>query len=59
MIQKLVQNQSINYNQRTVSPKRLISETVCLFVWGFAPYQQYFTATVHKSVFPGPFLISA
>ena len=34
---------------------------VCLFVWGFTPYQQYFsylTATVHKSMFPGLFLTS-
>ena len=29
-----------------------------LFVWGFTPYQQYFsylTATVHQSMFPGLF----
>ena len=32
------------------------------FVWGFSPYQQYFsylTATVHKSMFPRLFLISS
>ena len=34
----------------------------CLFVWGFTPYQRYFsylTATVHESMFPGLFLTSA
>ena len=34
---------------------------VCLFVWDFMPYQQYFsylTTTVHKSMFPGLFLTS-
>ena len=32
----------------------------CLFVWGFTPYQQYFsylTAKVHKSMFPGLFCL--
>ena len=32
---------------------------ISLFVWGFKPYQQYFShlmATVHKSMFPGPSL---
>ena len=33
----------------------------CGFVWGFTPYEQYFSylmATVHKSMFPGLFLTS-
>ena len=32
-----------------------------LFVWGFTLYQQYFSylmATLHRSMFPGPFLTS-
>ena len=43
---------SLPYNVSNRSMKHSIS----LFVWGFTPYQQYFsylTATVHKSMFAG------
>ena len=53
---------AFNFNQSDIScfGKDLNLE-MYLFVWGFMPYQQYFsylTATIHKAMFPGLFLTS-
>ena len=47
-----------NMDKMNYSTMNCLTRPICLFVWGFTPYQPYFsylTAKPDKSIFPGLF----